>query len=527
MGHVRIYAIGDVLARYKRMRGLQRAAPHGLGRLRAARRERRHRARRAPRDLDLRQHRATCRRSSSSMGFATTGSARSPPAIPRITAGSSSLFIKMLERGLAYREAPHRELVPGLPDRARERAGRGAAGAGAATPRSTPARSRSWFFKITAYAEELLEWCDRLPGWPERVLTMQRNWIGPSEGAEFDLPVVGRPDSHARLHDAPRHRLRHDLRRARAGASPRRSLVGRRRRARARRRLPRRGRHGVRDRAARRRPAEARPAPGRARGQPVHRRARSRSSSRTTCSWAMAPAPSWPCPARTSATGSSPRQYGLPDRRDGPAPRRRLDGQGLHGRRRQDQLRLPRRAHGRRGEAQGASTGSSSDGLGVAQGQLPAARLGDQPPALLGRADPDPLLRGAAWCPSRRSTCPSCCPHDVQITGKGGSPLADVAELRQRDVSRMRRQGAARHRHDGHVRGVVVVLPPLLLAALRRRHVRPRGRATTGCPSTSTSAASSTPCSICSTRASTPRCCATSASPRPTSPSPRCSRRAW
>jgi leucyl-tRNA synthetase len=49
-----------------------------------------------------------------------------------------------------------------------------------------------WFFKITDYAQELLDWCDRLPGWPERVLTMQRNWIGRSEGAEFALPVVGR-----------------------------------------------------------------------------------------------------------------------------------------------------------------------------------------------------------------------------------------------------------------------------------------------------------------------------------------------
>jgi leucyl-tRNA synthetase len=50
-----------------------------------------------------------------------------------------------------------------------------------------------WFFKITEYAQELLDWCDRLPGWPERVLTMQRNWIGRSEGAEFALPVAGRP----------------------------------------------------------------------------------------------------------------------------------------------------------------------------------------------------------------------------------------------------------------------------------------------------------------------------------------------
>jgi leucyl-tRNA synthetase len=46
-----------------------------------------------------------------------------------------------------------------------------------------------WFFKITHYAEELLEWCDKLPGWPERVLTMQRNWIGRSIGAEIHFPL--------------------------------------------------------------------------------------------------------------------------------------------------------------------------------------------------------------------------------------------------------------------------------------------------------------------------------------------------
>src|SRR5207247_8908970 len=55
------------------------------------------------------------------------------------------------------------------------------------------------FFKITAYADESLEWCDRLPGWPERVITMQRNWIGRSEGAEFDLPVAGRPELNSRV----------------------------------------------------------------------------------------------------------------------------------------------------------------------------------------------------------------------------------------------------------------------------------------------------------------------------------------
>ena len=48
-----------------------------------------------------------------------------------------------------------------------------------------------WFFKITDYAEELLAYCDRLTGWPERVLTMQRNWIGKSVGVEADFTVEG------------------------------------------------------------------------------------------------------------------------------------------------------------------------------------------------------------------------------------------------------------------------------------------------------------------------------------------------
>jgi leucyl-tRNA synthetase len=48
----------------------------------------------------------------------------------------------------------------------------------------------SWFFKITDYAKELLDYCDRLSGWPEKVLTMQRNWIGESHGAIIRFPIV-------------------------------------------------------------------------------------------------------------------------------------------------------------------------------------------------------------------------------------------------------------------------------------------------------------------------------------------------
>jgi leucyl-tRNA synthetase len=52
----------------------------------------------------------------------------------------------------------------------------------------------SWFFKTTDYAEEILEYCDKLPGWPERVLTMQKNWIGKSYGAIIRFPVKGSED---------------------------------------------------------------------------------------------------------------------------------------------------------------------------------------------------------------------------------------------------------------------------------------------------------------------------------------------
>jgi leucyl-tRNA synthetase len=97
----------------------------------------------------------------------------------------------LLEAGLAYRQERPGQLVPRLPDRAGQRAG---------PPDGTCDRSgdlvvkrdlEQWFFRITAYADELLDALDDLD-WPERVKTMQRNWIGRSEGAEFDLPVGAR-----------------------------------------------------------------------------------------------------------------------------------------------------------------------------------------------------------------------------------------------------------------------------------------------------------------------------------------------
>ena len=64
-----------------------------------------------------------------------------------------------------------------------------------------------WFFKITAYTEELLSDLDELDGWPEKVATMQHNWIGKSTGLACDFEIVDSEQVHLDIH----HQARHDL----------------------------------------------------------------------------------------------------------------------------------------------------------------------------------------------------------------------------------------------------------------------------------------------------------------------------
>ena len=128
------------------------------------------------------------------------------------------IFLRLWEAGLAYRATAPVNWCPGcqtvlaneqvLPDGTCERSG----------DLVYKRDLEQWFFRITAYADELLEALDDLE-WPERVKTMQRHWIGRSEGAEFDLPVEGeRGAAPAGLHHPARHQLRHDLRRRGARA---------------------------------------------------------------------------------------------------------------------------------------------------------------------------------------------------------------------------------------------------------------------------------------------------------------------
>ena len=197
MGHVRVYAIGDLLARYKWMRGFNVLHPMGWDAFGLP-------AENAAIDNgvhpavwtyeNIKNMRSQLRR----MGISYDWDRELATCDPAYYRWEQLIFIRMFERGLAYKKRSSVNWCPSCQTilaNEQVEAGR----CWRCDSEVTTKEIEGWFFKITAYAEELLEWCDRLPGWPERVLTMQRNWIGKSEGAEFDLPVAGRPGLAIRI----------------------------------------------------------------------------------------------------------------------------------------------------------------------------------------------------------------------------------------------------------------------------------------------------------------------------------------
>src|SRR3989441_1074926 len=197
MGHVRNYAIGDVLARFKRMRGFNVLHPmgwdaFGLPAENAAIEHGVQPAIWTYENIDY------MRAQFKQLGISYDWERELATCDPSYYKWEQLVFIKMLERGLAYRRRSTVNWCPSCQTvLANEQVENGRCWR--CDSEVTPREIDGWFFKITAYADELLEWCDRLPGWPERVITMQRNWIGRSEGAEFDLPVAGRPDLKIRV----------------------------------------------------------------------------------------------------------------------------------------------------------------------------------------------------------------------------------------------------------------------------------------------------------------------------------------
>ena len=234
VGHVRNYIIGDVMARTKRMRGYNVLHPFGwdafgLPAENAAIKTGTH-----PETSTL-DNIAHMKGQLQRLGISYAWEREIATCLPDYYKFNQWIFLKMFERGLAYRKRSTVNWCPSCQDRARQRAGRSTAPAGAAASTVVARDLEQWFFRITAYADELLKGLETLTEWPEKVVVMQRNWIGRSEGARLKFPLGRRPaDGDRDLHDAHRHDLRRDVRAARARAS--RWSIASRRRARIRRR---------------------------------------------------------------------------------------------------------------------------------------------------------------------------------------------------------------------------------------------------------------------------------------------------
>jgi leucyl-tRNA synthetase len=186
MGHVRNYTIGDVVARYKRMRGYNVLHPmgwdaFGMPAENAALAHKIHPARWTYENIE------SMRTQLKRLGFSYDWDRELATCDPDYYRWEQLFFLKMWERGLIYRK---RSLVNWCDRCGTVLANEQVVGDGVCWRCDQPVQGKKleqWFFRITDYAEELLQGCENLPGWPEKVLTMQRNWIGKSLGTEIDF----------------------------------------------------------------------------------------------------------------------------------------------------------------------------------------------------------------------------------------------------------------------------------------------------------------------------------------------------
>ncbi len=192
MGHVRNYTLGDVIARFKRARGFNVLHPmgwdaFGLPAENAAMENKIHPAKWTYDNI------ATMRGQLKSMGLSLDWSREIATCHPEYYRHEQAMFLDMLEAGLVYRREASVNWDPvDQTVLANEQVidGRGWR-TGAVVERRKLAQ---WFFRITAYSEELRGDLERLERWPAKVRLMQENWIGRSEGARVFFPLAGRAD---------------------------------------------------------------------------------------------------------------------------------------------------------------------------------------------------------------------------------------------------------------------------------------------------------------------------------------------
>ena len=188
MGHVRNYCLSEIISRYQKMQGKNVLHPigydaFGLPAENAAIKHNTAPAKWTYANMD--EMSAQLKR----LGFAYDWSRQLATCTPEYYRWEQWMFVKLFEQGLVYRKdavvnwdpvdqtvLANEQVIDGKGWRS-----------GAEVIRKTIPQ---WFLKITDYADELLESLDNMPGWPESVKTMQRNWIGKSKGLELDFAVT-------------------------------------------------------------------------------------------------------------------------------------------------------------------------------------------------------------------------------------------------------------------------------------------------------------------------------------------------
>ena len=477
MGHAEVFALHDVMARYWWLRGYEVLNPmgfdsFGLNAENAAIRDNEHPATFTYANIAISTE--SCRKFGTSFDWSRTLNT-SDPEYYRWT---QWLFLKFRERGLAYRkESPvnwcpvdqtvlaNEQVIDGHCERC-----------GAEV---TKRELTQWYFKITDYAQELLDNLDVLePTWPDRVINAQRNWIGRSEGAHVTFDVVDgdpltvyttRPDTlfgatfmvvAADAHlaaelvtDEQRPAYEAYLEEVRKASDIERLSTDREK-------------SGV---------FLGRYAVNPVNGQQIPIWAADYVLADYGTGAIMA------VPGQDQRDWDFAEKFGLPIVRtvqpsegfeeDGG---KAYTGQGPAINSANDEISLDG-MDDRRGE-DGDHRLAGGQRARQARGELPAARLAAVAAALLGRADPDralPVLRRGAGPrgPAARRTAGAARgrPDPAGRLATGGR-----RGLGQRRVPLVRRPRQAGQRHDGHLRGLVVVLPALLLAARRHPGVRQR-----------------------------------------------------
>ncbi|MBI2598236.1 MAG: leucine--tRNA ligase [Candidatus Diapherotrites archaeon] len=189
MGHVRNYSIGDTIARFKRMNGFEVLYPVGFDSFGLPAENAAIKENADPREWTEKRI-SEMMRQQKELGFSYDWSTLLFTHSPKYYKWNQWIFLKFLKKGIAYKKlAPvnwcnhdktvlaNEQVIDGKCWRCGQEV--------------TTKELEQWFFKISKYAEELLDGLERLDGWPERVKLMQKNWIGKSEGIEINFPLFG------------------------------------------------------------------------------------------------------------------------------------------------------------------------------------------------------------------------------------------------------------------------------------------------------------------------------------------------